>query len=237
MIFRGRSTQAEYFDHPQRSEAEIAAALRCLNRVNRVFQFARPFEDLLPSMIGSENCTRLEILDVGAGNGQLAERLSMFAARKGWSWRFTNLDLRVACLRHGQPVRPVAASALHLPFQDAQFDVVLASQMTHHLHDCEVVQHLREAWRVSRDAILICDMHRNVGLYALLWVSGRLLRLSSAMQGDALISVRRGFRRPELRRLAALAGVPNARVSMYYGARIVLQASKRAPRASGARRG
>ena len=63
----------------------------------------------------------------------------------------------------------VTGSALQLPFADGSFDLVVASQMTHHLTDEEVVQHWREAWRVTRDAIFICDLHRNAGFYALLW--------------------------------------------------------------------
>jgi len=103
---------------------------------------------------------------------------------------------------------------------------VVASQMTHHLTDAEVVRHWREAWRVTRDAIFICDLHRNPGLYAMLWVTLRLKRADQALVEDALLSVKRGFRCPEWRELAATAQIPGAKVSIYYGTRIVLQARK-----------
>ena len=72
--------------------------------------------------------------------------------------------------------RFVIGSALQLPFADNSFDLVIASQMTHHLTDEEVVRHWRESWRVTRDGIFICDLHRNAGFYSLLWLILWLLR-------------------------------------------------------------
>ena len=100
--------------------------------------------------------------------------------------------------------------------------------MTHHLTDEQVVTHWREAWRVTRDAIFICDLHRNAGLYALVWLTLQLLRAKAIVREDGLISVRRGFRLHEWRDLATRADIPGANVWRYHGTRIVLQARKQA---------
>ena len=71
--------------------------------------------------------------------------------------------------------------------------------MTHHLTDEEAVTHWREAWRVTRDAIFICDLHRNAGLYTLVWLTLHLMRVNPTVVEDGLISVRRGFRLKEWR--------------------------------------
>jgi hypothetical protein len=63
----------------------------------------------------------------------------------------------------------------------------------------------------------------------MLWLSMPLMRISRALREDALISVKRGFRRREWRELAARAGIPDAKVWLYYGTRIVLQARKMTP--------
>jgi len=226
MFFRRRSTQAEYFDEPGRPEAETVAAFRELDRINLFYRFSHPFVSRLPSWLGRPRCEHLQILDVGAGTGLLGSRLSEWARRRGWDWRFTNLDSNPVALKTGAVAGGVTGSALQLPFPDNSFDLVVASQMTHHLDDVQVVQHWREAWRVTRDAIFICDLHRNPGLYAMLWVTLRLKRADQALVEDALLSVKRGFRCPEWRELAATAQIPGAKVSIYYGTRIVLQARK-----------
>jgi len=226
MFLRQRSTQLEYFDLPDRTEAEIAASFRELNRVNCLFRFSHPFESILPQWLGPKNCERLDILDVGAGTGLLGKILTEWAQERGWHWRFTNLDTNPVALKIGGQPDSVVGSALQLPFADGSFDLVVASQMTHHLTDEEVVTHWREAWRVTRDAIFICDLHRNPGLYALVWLTLHVMRADPTVLEDGLISVRRGFRKNEWHRLAARAGIPEASIWRYHGTRIVLQARK-----------
>ena len=99
---------------------------------------------------GPKNCERLNILDVGAGTGLLGKRLTEWAGRRGWDWRFTNLDANPLALKIGNRPDSVVGSALQLPFADGSFDLVVASQMTHHLTDEQIVTHWREAWRVTR---------------------------------------------------------------------------------------
>lgn len=223
---RERSTQAEYFDTPGLSQVQLDRGYRELDRLNVIFQFSHPFVSRLPRWLGRKRCERLEILDVGAGTGLLGKRLTTWARRRGWDWRVTNLDAHPAPQEPGRGANFVTGSALQLPFADRSFDLVVASQMTHHLTDTEVVQHWREAWRVTRDGIFICDLHRNVGFYAMLWLLTWLIRTDKMVRQDGLISVARGFRRHEWRELAACAGIPDPQVSLYYGTRIVLQARK-----------
>lgn len=163
---------------------------------------------------------------MGAGTGLLGKTLAAWASRRGWHWRFTNLDTNPLALKIGNLPDGVVGSALQLPFADGSFDLVVASQMTHHLANEQVVLHWREAWRVSRDAVFICDLHRNAGLYALVWLTLHLMRANRTVMGDGLISVRRGFRLNEWCDLAAEAEIPAPKVWLYHGTRIVLQARK-----------
>src|SRR5664279_2774224 len=133
MFLSQRSTQTEYFDLPGRTEVEIAASFRDLNRVNSLFRFTHPFESALPQWLGRKNCERLKILDVGAGTGLLGEILAQWALKQGWQWHFTNLDANPLALKIGNQPDSVVGSALQLPFADASFDLVVASQMSHHL--------------------------------------------------------------------------------------------------------
>ncbi len=226
MFLSARSTQAESFDSPGRPAAEIEAGYRQLARANRLFFFSHPFVFTLPRLLGVARCRALTLLDVGAGDGLLGRRLEAWAQRRGWRWEVTNLELNPHALALNPSGRNVTGSALALPFPDAHFDVVIASQMTHHLSDAEVVTHFREAWRVARQAVLLSDLHRNPFLYALVWMGSWLVGFNRAMREDGVISVRRGFRLDEWRRHAAAAGIPDARVWLYAGTRIMLAARK-----------
>lgn len=228
MFFGSRATQAEYFDAPGRPADEIAEGYRSLGWVNRLFVFAEPFQRFLPKLLGKQNCQSLSILDLGAGDGSLGNLLTAWAAKRKWDWRVTNLDTNLEALRLNPDARNIASSALALPFQDNSFDVVIASQMTHHLSDTEVVAHMREAWRVARRAVQLSDLHRGPMLFTLLWITFRFRPFPKHFQEDGLLSVRRGFRVGELRDFARQAGLPRPRVWLYYGTRVILQAKKAA---------
>ena len=227
MFFQERSTQAEYFDQPLQNISRTAERYAELRRLNRIFRFSHPFRDVLPGLIGEQNCSQLTLLDLGAGDGSLGEELTNWAARRGWQWQVTNLDLDPQALQLSKNPNNVIGDMRAVPFADNSFDVVITSQTTHHLTtDADVIQHFREAWRVARRGVLISDLHRNAGLYALVWASSRLLFLSDEIKFDGPLSVRRGFHLPEWRRFAAEAGISNASVSLYYGTRILLAARK-----------
>jgi hypothetical protein len=208
-----------------RPASEMAEAYAMLAFVNRVCLLARPFQRLLPKMLGEERCRSLTLLDLGAGDGWLGSELTRWAAKRGWDWRVTNLDLNARALslsNNGQ------GSALALPFRDGAFEVVIASQMAHHLAtDDEVGLHFKEAWRVAREAVLFNDLHRNVGLYAAIWLLLRLKGAPETFLSDGLVSVRRGWRVKEWRELAGRAEIPGARVWLYSGSRIMLEARKK----------
>lgn len=227
MFFKRRILQAEYFDALDRPASEMTEAYALLAFVNRVCQLARPYQKLLPKMLGGERCRSLTLLDLGAGDGWLGNELTHWAAARGWDWRVTNLDLNARALSLSNNGQCVVGSALSLPFRDGAFDVVMASQMAHHLAaDDEVCLHFKEGWRVAREAVLFNDLHRNVGLYAAIWLLLRLKRAPETFLFDGLVSVRRGWRVNEWRALAERAEIPNARVWLYYGSRVILEARK-----------
>jgi SAM-dependent methyltransferase len=228
MFFRERATQAEYFDLAGRPQAEVTESYQSLASVNRFFLFAEPFQRFIPKLLGVERCRSLSILDLGAGDGSLGRLLADWAARKwSWHWRFTNLDSSIPALRLNASNCNVAASVLALPFRDDSFDLVIASQMTHHLNgDATVIRHLREAWRVARGGICFTDLHRGVFLYSMLSLLFRVRRFPNHFREDALLSVKRGFRTGELRELALQAKIHRASVSLYFGTRVILQAKK-----------
>ena len=227
MFLSRRATQAEYFDAPDRSVAEVSEGYRLLGRVNRVFRFAEPFQRWIPQLLGESKCRELTLLDLGAGDGSLGTELTAWASSRGWNWRVTNLDLNPLALRINPSARNVTGSALDLPFQESSINVVIASQMTHHLGtDADVVRHFREAWRVSRNGVLVYDLHRSRLMYLAIWLFLHTWGFPAHFRSDGLLSVRRGWRVAEWQALAEQAGLPDALVWREHRARILLRARK-----------
>jgi ubiquinone/menaquinone biosynthesis C-methylase UbiE len=226
-MLRERATEPEHFDSPARTAEEIAANYRELARVNRLFRLDDPYTRVMSRWLGAKNCRRLTILDLGAGDAWLGAQMEKFAARQRWEWRVTNLDFNPIPLQLNPGSRNIVGSVLALPFAENSFDIVIASQMTHHLvSDAEAVQHFREAWRVARSGVFISDMKRSAFLYVMLWITLRVLRLTPEMRNDGLLSVQRSWTRDELRTLVARAGLSDATVRSYFGTRLIVAARK-----------
>ena len=227
MFLNRRALQAEYFDSPERTPSEVAEGYAMLNHMNRIFLLTDPYRRYLPRLLGPERCRSLSFLDLGAGDGWLGKELSRWAATRGWNWRFTNLELNPWAMTGNPNGRGITGSALALPFRENSFDVVIASQMAHHLDtEDDVCQHFREAWRVTRDVVFLNDVHRNIALYAVVWFLLQLHPYPSHFRTDGTLSVLRSWRVSEWRALATRAGIPNARVWLYNAARVMLQARK-----------
>ena len=227
MFLSRRSTQAEYSDSPALPIETVAQNYADLGKINRLFAFAEPFQRPMVNWLGQDKVQDLELLDLGAGDGSLGCTLESWARKKGWNWKVTSLDLNRNALRLNPDGRNVIGSVLALPFPDESFDVIIASQMTHHLDtDQDVTLHFAEAWRVARTGLFLTDLHRNPALMAMVWLSCLLRGLSAEMRGDGVISIKRGWRIHEWKRLAWQAGISNSKAWLYFGSRIILQAKK-----------
>ena len=229
MFLRQRATQAEFCDQQNLPLEIVASNYRQLARFNETMLVTDVFQRVLARWLGRDHVERLSILDLGAGDGWIGQTITAWAADRGWIWRVTNLDLNPSALGLGPHPRNVAASVCALPFRDNSFDAVIASQMAHHLTDAETVAHFREAWRVTGDALFLADTHRNRAALLVIWAVLKRMRATPEFLADGLQSVRRGWRVGEWRRLAAQAEIPNPRVWLAYGSRVMLQARKTRP--------
>lgn len=229
MFLRERSTQAEYCDRPDLTPAEVRSVYHQLDRIHQLLHSAESFQTPLARWLGESRVQNASLLDLGAGDGAMGRHLEAWAQTKGWNWRVTSIDSSLVALSLGTGERRVAGNVCALPFADDSFDVVYASQMTHHLSDDEVVQHFAEAWRVSRDIVCIFDTHRNIFALGFIQILLSTLGFSREFRSDAALSVRRGWRVPEWESLAGRVGIPNAAIHLQHGARIRLLARKRSP--------
>jgi 2-polyprenyl-3-methyl-5-hydroxy-6-metoxy-1,4-benzoquinol methylase len=99
-------------------------------------------------------------------------------------------------------------------------DVVLVSQVAHHLTAPSVVHLLRTCDRLARRAVIVADLRRSRFAPAAFWCGARILQFDPVTVADGMTSIRRGFSPAELRRLMAEAGI-KGRVDQRPGFRLV----------------
>lgn len=202
MSLQRRAQTSELMDEPTLSTDEMGSTLKEVDAINRYLGGWATSEWLLRPFLRT---TKLpSILDVGAGSGATARALQSHWGRRGWTTRWTLVDLHPSvCRVAGKEPRGfvsgvVRADARHLPFPDRTFDVAHASLFLHHLGDQEISQVIREMTRVSRHGLVINDLERHgVALAAIRLITGMFSR-NRCVRHDAPVSVRRGFRKGEI---------------------------------------
>jgi ubiquinone/menaquinone biosynthesis C-methylase UbiE len=230
--FGQRSHEPEHIDKGDYTPEEYEGCLAELRRVNRWLGDASALRRSVLPDIGRGGRRRFALLDVGAGTGELLREVALAARRRGTSARLLGLELNgraaVGLLEESRAFPEVASvrgDALRLPFADGAFDYVMCSLFTHHFRDDECVRVFREMARVATRRVYCIDLHRHPVAYYLYTTAGRLILHNRLVREDGALSILRGFKPTELRRLAERAGLKEVKVERRFPYRLVMSAS------------
>ncbi len=163
------------------------------------------------------------LLDVGCGSGDVPAYLSARLARASLT---VGVDVKPLHLREAPGgVRRVAADARRLPFGDRSFDVVTATLFLHHFDEAELGQLLAELARVARCAIVVSDLERALVPFVFARTVFPWLFETTLSVHDGLVSIRRGFRPPELRAAFEAAGLDRVGIRRQFPYRLLAVAA------------
>jgi len=215
------------------TDARLTRALQDLRRTNRLLGAYAATDAVLDPLLRWHD--QLRILDVGCGVGDYLVHLARRAGRFGCRVDLVGIDANPVTVGHARAhldaqlspslrsrVRVEIADAQDLSYPDGAVDVVHAALFLHHFHGPDAVQLLTELQRVARRGLLVNDLHRHPLAYVGIWMLSRLLRMAPMMQHDGPMSVRRGFQRDDLLRLARDAQLPAASIRWHWAFRWTL---------------
>lgn len=204
---------SEALDRPGAPPAVVEATLRDIARANAWLGGRAAAAFGLDALLrGTAGGTPLTLLDVGAGSGDIARHLVRHAARRGITLAPVAVERHPLaarlCLRAGLPA--AVGDGAGLPFADRSVDLVLASQLLHHLTPESGAALLGELNRVARVGVVVADLRRHPLAAIGFWLAARAMGLHPVTRRDGVTSVRRGFTRGELSALLRGAGIAGA---------------------------
>jgi hypothetical protein len=213
----------ELLDDPAADPDTVMQSLRNIARANRWFGGAAAVRHGLDRVLRGVSPGRpLTLLDLGTGAGDLPRQAVRWARRRGYTLRPVGLELSrtaaVMAWRAGVPCAVACAGAP--PMREKSVDIVLVSQVAHHLTRDSAVRLLRTCDALARVGVVIADLRRGRMAPMAFWVGARALGFDPSTMADGITSIRRGYTPRELRALLAEAGV-SARVSRRPGYRLV----------------
>ncbi|MEO7987152.1 MAG: methyltransferase domain-containing protein [Gemmatimonadales bacterium] len=213
----------ELLDDPAADPVLAAESLHNITRANRWFGGVWALRHGLRLALGGVlPGATLSLLDLGTGAGDLPLAARAWAARRGITLIPLGLERSPVAARiaHGRGIPCAVGCAGAPPIRDKSVDVVLVSQVAHHLDADSAVRLFRTCDRLARRAVIVSDLRRALPGRLAFWIGARALRFDPVTVADGMTSIRRGYTRRELRGLLAEAGI-RATVARRPGYRLV----------------
>ncbi|NLF30406.1 MAG: methyltransferase domain-containing protein [Planctomycetes bacterium] len=200
-----RCEDLEWLDRPDCPADLPAVSDRFMALINRHFGGERLVRSFIAGQLRRHGAARpLRVLDIGSGRGDIPLAVLRWARRQGRAVTFTCVDRRDAGGEAADGLERVVSDIFDYA-PPRPFDCAVASMVLHHLTDDRIVE-LLERLRPFVPRLFISDLRRAWPTYAVC----RVLTAAwpAGVRHDAMLSIRRGFRPDELRRL--LARLPGA---------------------------
>jgi len=221
--------ETELLDDPRSDPLLVGRELRDIARLNALFGGTRavvrelePFFERGKRDRGNGKRETWTLLDVGTGLGDIPRAAAAAAWRQGIALRLVGIELSrtAACLARAGGLATVVADGSALPLGPRSVDVVVASQVLHHLPRPVAVRWIATLDRIARRAVVLADLRRSRVAMAGVWAASVGLAMSGVTRHDAVVSLKRGYTKTEFDEMLRQAGV---RTEARYrrGARIV----------------
>ena len=215
---------AELLDDPEADPALVQASLRDVARINRLFGGTRAVVEALEPFFRAAARTetgdggrgrgmiRWTLLDVGTGLGDIPRAAATAARRHGVELTLVGVERIPAAARAaragGKDLAVILADGSALPVRPRSVDVVIVSQVLHHLPRDVAVRWIAGCDRLARRAVVLADLRRARAAMAGIWLASLVLGFHRVTRHDAVVSLRRGYTLREFADLLSTAGVP-----------------------------
>lgn len=199
----------ELLDRPDADPARVTTSLRNIARANRWFGGTWAALYGIDRVLAGIPSGPATLLDIGTGAGDVPRAASRQLRGRGVTLRSIGLERHPAAARlaRGDTLDIVLGCAGALPFAHRSVDVVLISQVLHHLDAGSARALLADADRIARHGVVVADLRRSRVSPVLFVVGAMLLGFDRDTRIDGVTSIGRGYTVSELRELCRAAGV------------------------------
>jgi len=198
----------ETLDDPRADPIAVRRSLADIVRLNAVFGGTRAVVEALDPYLKQAGA-RWTLLDVGAGSGDIARAAVRVARRRGIDIMPVGIDLNRTAAQEARAggMSMIVADGSRLPLGPGSVDIVVASQVLHHLPRAVAIRWIAGFDRLARRAVVLADLRRSRVAMAGVWLASFPLALNRATRRDAVVSLRRGYTPGEFNAMLREAGV------------------------------
>lgn len=207
--FKLRTTEAELMDDAALDPGILEAVLKDVSFANKVLGGNRITEKAVTKILREHPGYNFRILDVGCGDGTMLRKLALLCRRHRFNADFIGLDLSepaITLARQQSEEYPeieyFAGDLMQANPQKISCDIALCTLTLHHIPTTQVPVFLQHLAKTARMAIVVNDLQRSRLAYYLFKVFSSIFIKTKVARHDGLVSIKRGFRRKELRQFS-----------------------------------
>ena len=209
-MFKHRSEKKELLDATDIPEEDLYQNLRELNSINRLLGgYTISFWALKKILSPSHP---VSLIDIGCGGGDTLQNIAQLAKKNNFPITLYGIDMKPVCIQYAQS-RNIQNNVryfcddyknlfLHLP----KVDIIHASLFCHHLSEEELLDLLKFS-KHHKSTLIINDLERNAWAYYAIKFLTFCFSHSYLVKNDAPLSVARGFKKKEWKKLLEKAGI------------------------------
>jgi hypothetical protein len=210
----------ELLDDPRADPRAVRRELRDIARLNGLFGGTRAVVRELEAIFrkgtgdgGRGTGKTWTLLDVGTGLGDIPRAAAVAARRHGITLRLIGVELNRAAAAAAREMdgadrlELVLADGGALPLRPRSVDIVIVSQVLHHLPRDVAVRWITTFGSLARRAVILADLRRSRVAMLALWFASYPLGFSGVTRHDGIVSLRRGYTRGEFNEMLVAAGM------------------------------
>ena len=207
--FSKRIYKDEMMDDPNLSSADLSDILKEISLVNLLLGGNRTIKKTLDSVLPKVEGSKISLLDIGCGDGTALRYTARYLKKKGYDASMYGVDINNNAIELAKgasqkfpEIKYFCLDALNSSPEVPRCDIVMSTLTLHHMEDERLQGFVESCQNYSTNIIIINDLERNAWAYYLFKIFGAIFIKTAVARKDGLLSIRKGFKRSELEKLA-----------------------------------
>ncbi len=206
-----RSTEKEIMDDPSVEETDLKIALSDISRVNKMLGGNNITIRAVHKLIRATNPIKEEytIIDLGCGDGEMLRAIAKSFRSKKENVKLIGVDLNEKSLSYAKKLSTSypeitfsKLDLLEIERSELTCDIVICTLTLHHLKCEEIKRVMNKSIELATIGVVINDLHRSRVAYYLFKLFSLFFIRGHIAKNDGLISIKRGFKKQELKMYA-----------------------------------